>query len=470
MTQSIVDLDPHDLVPNDRNPRSDVGDVTDLTASIRAVGILQPLVVLRDGSGDRHRIVIGHRRHRAALELNLPTVPCLVVDTDDAAAEIVTMLAENLHRVGLTVTEEADAYAQLALLDYTVDQIAAVAARPVARIRNALALTSLPAPARQAADTGTLTLDCAVELQEFADDAKAMARILKRGTGWGFEHAIADERRKRERATAVERLKAELVLAGVRIITKPKNWGYGATKEAEASTLLDRDGNPLDPDTLRTKPGFAAIVVADVYGGPRAEIVCVDPEAWGYTRTRANGYVSDADQAARAAAEAAAQARREALDVATGVRHKFLRHTFGSTRAAKTVFLHAVRVTVADPRLLHHGSDLDDLATALAGTAIPTAVTTAGADGLTRMLVARWACGQEHNLNQLAAGRRWNTDAHAAVEWLDRLVEAGYTLSDAETDLRAELAVSTEDDEPDDEEPGAEVPAGDDAEAGDSDG
>lgn len=70
---AYVPVDPRRLVPNDRNPRVDPSEVEDLKASIEAVGILQPLVVTAAPSDPtRYQILIGHRRHAAALALNLP--------------------------------------------------------------------------------------------------------------------------------------------------------------------------------------------------------------------------------------------------------------------------------------------------------------------------------------------------------------------------------------------------------------
>src|SRR5690242_20556225 len=249
----LTDLDPNQLEPHQRNLRTDVGPVDDLKASIEAVGILQPLVVTAADEDGRYRIVIGHRRHTAALDLGLATVPCIVATDEGEAHTIVTMLAENVHRVGLTVSEEAEAYHQLDLLGWEADAIAKVTAKPAERIRQALVLHGLPGAAKQAADDGALTLDHVAVLSEFTDDPKALARILDRGatTPWGFRHILEDERGKRDRRTKAERLRAELVLAEVKIVPRPKDWGYGGHREAEAATLVDADGVALDPEVVK---------------------------------------------------------------------------------------------------------------------------------------------------------------------------------------------------------------------------
>ncbi|MBN1170681.1 MAG: ParB/RepB/Spo0J family partition protein [Micromonosporaceae bacterium] len=457
---TLVYLDPSCLLPHERNLRTNVGDVADLVASIEAVGILQPLVVLPvDDQPETYRIVIGHRRHQAALTLGLTAVPCLVATSEDDAHLIVSMLGENTARVGLTPVEVANAYTQLALLDWTPERIAKVTAQPAARVRGALALATLPEQARQAADEGSLTLEHAAELEEFATDPSALARILKRGggAGWTFQHAIAEERRRRDRKTAVDRVKAELLLAGVRTIPTPKQWGWGATREVRAADLVDTEGQPLDPETMKTRPGFAAIVTPNAAGGPGAEIVCVDPEAWGYARPADSTFVSDTDRADRARREAETQAHREALDVAAGVRQAFLVQTYGTARGAKKAYPEALRVAVADPARLRFTDDQAELAARLAGVALLPAAATAGIDRLTRMLVARWVCGHESHLARIVAGQTWDVVPEAAAAYLGQLVAAGYELSDAETRLRAELVQAADDGDGD----GENDPAGD---------
>jgi ParB-like chromosome segregation protein Spo0J len=117
----LLELDPRQLQENPHNPRTDLGDLTELTeltASIRAVGVLEPLIVTpTDGGG--HLLLFGHRRRAAAIEAGLATVPCDVrADYAGKSAEqIADMLAENLHRRDLTGLEEAAGYEQLSMFD-----------------------------------------------------------------------------------------------------------------------------------------------------------------------------------------------------------------------------------------------------------------------------------------------------------------------------------------------------------------
>lgn len=98
--------------PNPNQPRKafDAKALTQLTESIRSVGVLQPVVVRR--AGFEYVLVAGERRWRAAREAGLPEVPALIRDTDEAGS-LTEALIENLQREDLNPLEEAAAFAQL---------------------------------------------------------------------------------------------------------------------------------------------------------------------------------------------------------------------------------------------------------------------------------------------------------------------------------------------------------------------
>ena len=131
-----------DIAPHPDNPRKDLGDLTELADSIRAKGILENLVIIRNpdnrkriafpegGSAEvygddapQYRVVIGHRRLAAAKLAGLDNVPCVLQDmTRDEA--IAAMLTENGQRSALTPYEEAFGFRQLSLdMGKSVSQI-----------------------------------------------------------------------------------------------------------------------------------------------------------------------------------------------------------------------------------------------------------------------------------------------------------------------------------------------------------
>ena len=143
---SLVEIPVGDLSPNPNQPRVyfDEESLSDLSASIREIGVLQPLLVrqLPDGS---YQLIAGERRWRAAQKAGLTTVPAVVKTTDDMAS-VEQALVENLHRQDLAPLEEAGAYQQL-IDDFSLthDDVAKRVGKSRSSITNSLRLLTLPA-------------------------------------------------------------------------------------------------------------------------------------------------------------------------------------------------------------------------------------------------------------------------------------------------------------------------------------
>lgn len=131
-----------DIQPNPRQPRQSLGDLTELTASIREKGILEPILVRKVGG--RYQIIAGERRLRAAVEAGLSEIPCVVRETTDA--EMMELaLVENLQRKDLTPFEEADGLKTLAeAYGYTHELMAEKLGKSRSVITETLSLASMP--------------------------------------------------------------------------------------------------------------------------------------------------------------------------------------------------------------------------------------------------------------------------------------------------------------------------------------
>lgn len=131
------------IAPNPEQPRVDVGDLTELSSSIRQNGVLEPLLVKPNGGGS-WMIIAGERRWRAANLAGLTEVPCIELDIDEKSiAEIA--LIENLQRKDLTVWEEADGFAYLIeRFGYTHDDIAKKIGKSRTTITESMAIAGLP--------------------------------------------------------------------------------------------------------------------------------------------------------------------------------------------------------------------------------------------------------------------------------------------------------------------------------------
>ncbi len=142
---ALLEVPINSIRPNPHQPRAhfDEEDLSTLTASIRAVGVLQP-VLLRSTADDQYELVAGERRWRAARRAGLHTIPALVRTVDDLGS-VEQALIENLHRIDLNPMEEAAAYQQL-IEDFglTHEQVASRVSRSRAAISNTLRLFQLP--------------------------------------------------------------------------------------------------------------------------------------------------------------------------------------------------------------------------------------------------------------------------------------------------------------------------------------
>ena len=142
---ALLEIPVTNIQPNPNQPRShfDEEELSSLTASIRAVGVLQPVLV-RVLAEDQYELIAGERRWRAARRAGLHTIPALVRTIDDLGS-VEQALIENLHRVDLNPMEEAGAYQQL-IEDFSLthEQIAGRVGRSRAAISNTLRLFQLP--------------------------------------------------------------------------------------------------------------------------------------------------------------------------------------------------------------------------------------------------------------------------------------------------------------------------------------
>ena len=168
------------LEPNPQQPRIEIGDLTDLIASIREKGVLEPLLVRPSEVGGRFMIISGERRYRAAREAGLRELPCIEMEVDDrAVAEIA--LIENLQRKDLTPFEEAEGLMVLAeRFGYTHEEVARKIGKSRSSVTEALAIAAMPSEVRDAcrrADINSKSLLLQVARQP---DEEAMRGFVKR--------------------------------------------------------------------------------------------------------------------------------------------------------------------------------------------------------------------------------------------------------------------------------------------------
>jgi ParB family chromosome partitioning protein len=137
------------LDPNPEQPRVEIGDLTELTASIKEKGVLEPLLVKSSRLSGRWIIIAGERRWRAATLSGLREVPCIEMDVDDrGVAEIA--LIENLQRKDLTTWEEADGLASLCeKFGYTHEDVARIIGKSRTTVTECLSIAAIPESLRE---------------------------------------------------------------------------------------------------------------------------------------------------------------------------------------------------------------------------------------------------------------------------------------------------------------------------------
>lgn len=170
---------------NSRQPRTvfDDDELDGLASSIKAVGLLQPIVV-RSLGDERWELVAGERRLRAARRAGMTTIAVIVRETEDGNL-LRDALIENIHRVQLNPLEEAAAYGQL-LDDFgvTQEELAQRLGKSRPTISNALRLLALPATIQRRVAAGVLTAGHAkalLGLSTAADQEQVAERIVAEG-------------------------------------------------------------------------------------------------------------------------------------------------------------------------------------------------------------------------------------------------------------------------------------------------
>ncbi len=164
---------------NREQPRSALGDIGELAESIRARGVLEPLLVRRHPSGRGYQLVAGERRYRAALAAGLREVPCIeVTATDQQALELA--LVENLQRKDLTPFEEAEGYRALVeKYGYTHEQVARAVGRSRTSVTETLQLLHIPPALRDLCRHADITAKSVLLLVARAGSIAEMERLIQ---------------------------------------------------------------------------------------------------------------------------------------------------------------------------------------------------------------------------------------------------------------------------------------------------
>lgn len=270
MEETAVRMVAVDLViPSADNPRSKVGDVSELAASIQSVGIIEPLIVRDNGEGG-FILLAGERRLSAAKSISLSEVPVIVRELDDAKAYEIALI-DNLHREDLRPIEEAEAYRRLMKeFGHSQRSLAKLVGHSQPHISRRLSLLDLPEKLRAELDSGGITLPDAVELAKLAKMPERLESARKRAGMYGtISAAVARELQEHDSELKAKKLKKQLVAEGVTLVEWPDRGGW-----------WNQDVKPLthlawvDAEAHAAEPCHAGSV------SPQAEVVwvCTTPD------------------------------------------------------------------------------------------------------------------------------------------------------------------------------------------------
>ena len=443
----LVELDPRTLAAHPTNIRSDLGDLRDLTRSMRAVGILEPLIVTPTADGDGEpgwRIIAGHRRTAAAIAADLDTVPCVVradlAGTD--ADQIAAMFVENTQRTDLSAAERAAAIGQLTMLGLSDTAIGNATGTTRGQVRKYRTVADSETATR-VADHADLTLEAALLVAEFEDDHDAVKAIVACAVDQPrkLDHLASRLRQDRADAAAYTARVAELTDAGHRIIHSDTDEDDTRALHRLSSLTDAQDGADerpgIEPSDHTDCPGHVGIV--DRWNLEHVTWYCDQPD---HHQPRRSDHQPEPGQPAGAMTEEQKAERRtviannKAWDAATPVRAEWIRRLIGRRTPPPGTLRYVTGEILTSPDLVGRGSD-HDLGAITGRTSDgpswerPVAhalVSDATDKALPLVLLAQWAAATESGLGR----HTWRHGDSRAARWLRFLAGTGYELAEIE--------------------------------------
>lgn len=284
--------------PHPDNPRKQIGDVTDLAASIKANGLLSPLSVVPNG--ERYRVIAGHRRLAACKQAGTGAVPCFVLDLDPLQ-QLEAMVTENCQREQLTVLEEADAIQGMLDLGATTAAVAHRLGRSADYVRDRVKAASIKTEVRASRDDfGQISIGQLVAIARYDGQPDRQKELAQAAGTSNFDYILRNiERDDRDRQW-IESVAALLGEPdnGINLIPDPEK-PYSDPEWRYAGCMFPSAGTPEEAiEKIREQnPAAVSIHTQQVYLWTRRD------------------KTADAEKEARRAAEQAERdARRHALE------------------------------------------------------------------------------------------------------------------------------------------------------------
>lgn len=291
-------INPSLIDPHPDNPRKNIGDVTDLAASIKTNGLLTPLSVVPNGS--RYRVIAGHRRLAACKLAGTGAVPCFVLQLDPLQ-QLEAMITENCQREQLTTLEEADAIQGMLALGATTASVAHRLGRSADYVRDRAKAASIKTEVRATRDDfSQLTIGQLVAIARYDGQPDRQKKLAQAAGTSNFDYILRNIERDDHNQQWIESVAALLVEpdSGINLIPDPEK-PYSDPEWRYLGCMFPSTGTPEEViERIREQnPAAVSIHTQRVYLWTRCD------------------KTADAEKEARRAAEQAERdARRHALE------------------------------------------------------------------------------------------------------------------------------------------------------------
>jgi len=227
--KKMVYLPVERLYPHPDNPRKDLGDLQELSDSIRAKGVLQNMTVVPyvqpEEGINGYRVIIGHRRLAASKLAGLTEVPCVITEMSERE-QFETMMIENVQRSDLSVYEQAEGFQMMLDLGDTVEDVARKTGFSPSTIRNRAKLLSLDKKKFQKAQSRGGTMQDYLRLNAIEDPEKRNKVLDQIGTP-EFNNALKRALDEQEYMRYFKRIRQEVEDADWLRARTNETAGYG---------------------------------------------------------------------------------------------------------------------------------------------------------------------------------------------------------------------------------------------------
>ena len=297
------------LVRNPSNPRSPVRQKADadLLASVKENGF-DPFIITKTNDPSTFMIMDGHRRMDVAEHLKLKEVPYAFDPAlaDDPVAHHLIAVITSQHKKPLTALETATALFHAAEAGASKTRLAKAYGKKHGPVDQALKVAKLPETTRSAAAACTYDWDIPqlAELDEFADDEEATARLMQAAEEDQFAYQVERERIERTEREQRETIRAEHEAAGVKVFDEQPDGALHLSRLRNPET-----GSSFSAEQHGACPGHAAVFEA--YGTVRVSYYCLDPEGNGHELWGSYSSQKAAKPADKAAKRAVVQGNKD---------------------------------------------------------------------------------------------------------------------------------------------------------------